>query len=306
MKNEIKARIDALIKENAVMLFMKGNKERPQCGFSKQVVEVLNQLTSDYATFDVLSDPEMREAIKVYSDWPTIPQLYIDGEFIGGCDVVLDLLDKGELPALLHLKKAEVAPKIVLSDKAIQAFKNAQQEGEADHAIRIAVSADFEHSLSFDEKSDDDFLIEIDGLKLVIDAYSAARAEDLKIDFVTDKLDSGFSFENPNEPPAVKDMSVEELYKAHSENKPLLLIDVRPHKEWELAHISFARPFEQMSKEEINALDKESLIVFHCHHGGRSRIAAEKWRNKGFKNIYNLTGGIDAWSRKVDPQVPMY
>ncbi len=73
---------------------MKGTKERPQCGFSKQVVQVLNQLVSDYATVDILADQEMREGIKVYSSWPTIPQLYIHGEFIGGCDIVLDLQQK--------------------------------------------------------------------------------------------------------------------------------------------------------------------------------------------------------------------
>lgn len=288
------------------MLFMKGNKERPQCGFSKQVVEVLNHLISNYATFDVLSDPEMRDAIKEYSDWPTIPQLYIDGAFIGGCDIVLDLLDKGELPALLHLKKATTAPHLELSQEAIQAFTNAGADKATEEAIRITVSADFEHGLSFDQKEPDDFVVNFGELSLVIDPYSAARAEGLKINFVTDKLDAGFSFENPNEPPLVQDMSVEELFQAHGDNKRLLLIDVRPQAEWDLAHISFARSLFQMTPEEINKLDKNSLIVFHCHHGGRSRVAAEKWRAQGFKNLYNLVGGIDAWSRKVDPSVPTY
>lgn len=306
MRNEVRARIDALIKDNFVMLFIKGTRDRPQCGFSKQVVEALNHFTNDYTTFDVLSDPEMREGIKEYAQWPTIPQLFVDGEFIGGCDIVLEMLEKNELPRILQLKKASAAPKFHVSETALAAFVNAQKEGNSDELIRIVVSADYEHSLSFDQKSDDDFLVELGGLKLIIDAYSATRANGLNIDFINDKLDSGFSFDNPNEPPPVQDMSVEELYQAHSENKQLLLIDVRPRLEWELAHISFARPIEQMNNDEINALDKESLIVFHCHHGGRSRMVAEKWRNKGFKNLYNLTGGIDAWSRKVDPQIPTY
>lgn len=305
VRNEIRASIDSLIQNNGVMLFMKGSKERPQCGFSKQVAEILNHLVGDYATFDVLSDPEMREAIKEYSEWPTIPQLYVNGEFIGGCDIVLDLLEKGELHAILGLKKASKAPHIELTAEAIKAFGNAQKETE-DEAIRITVSADFEHGLSFDHADGDDFQINCGTIKLIIDPYSAARAEGLKVDFVTDKLDSGFSFENPNEPPLVKEMSVEELFKAHSDNKKLLLIDVRPRAEWEMAHIAFAKPLERMTSEEINAIDKNSMIVFHCHHGGRSRMQAEKWRHRGFRNLYNLVGGIDAWSRKVDPTVPTY
>lgn len=307
MRSEIKANIDSLIKNNSVMLFMKGNKERPQCGFSKQVVEVLNQMLSDFSTFDVLSDPEMREGLKEYSQWPTIPQLYIDGEFIGGCDIVLDLLDKGELPKLLRLKKASTPPRLELSDEAIKAFINAGAEKSSDEeGIRITISPSFEHGLSFDQAEADDFKVNFGDVKLVIDPYSAARADGLKIDFITDKLDAGFSFDNPNEPPLVQDMSVEELYQAHSDDKKLLLLDVRPQAEWEMAHIPFARPLHKMSTDEINNLDKNSLIVFHCHHGGRGRIAAEKWRAQGFKNLFNLVGGIDAWSRKVDPSVPTY
>ena len=86
------------------MLFMKGTRERPQCGFSKQVIEVLNHFLSDYGTFDVLSDGEMREGIKEFSEWPTIPQLYVNGEFIGGCDIVKEMYQSGELQELLKDK----------------------------------------------------------------------------------------------------------------------------------------------------------------------------------------------------------
>ncbi|MCA9507205.1 MAG: Grx4 family monothiol glutaredoxin [Myxococcales bacterium] len=306
MNSEVKTTIDALIKNNSIMLFMKGSKERPQCGFSKQVVEVLSHLVSDFASFDVLSDSTIREAIKEYSDWPTIPQLYVNGEFIGGCDIVLDLLDKGELPEILGLKKAQTVPHIEVSPAAIQAFINAQQEKNDDEAIRISISTDFAHGLSFDQSNSNDFKIEVNGVTLIIDPYSATRADKLKIDFITEKLDSGFSFENPNEPPHVKEMSVEELKQVQLENKTFHLIDVRPQAERDLAHITFARPLENISEEEIKTLDKNSMIVFHCHHGGRSRAQAEKWRNLGFKNLYNLTGGIDAWARKIDAKVPTY
>ncbi len=89
--------IDQLIRQNRVMLFMKGNRSFPQCGFSAAVVETLNKYGVSYHTFNVLQDQAVREGIKRYSNWPTIPQLYIDGEFVGGCDIVREMDANGEL-----------------------------------------------------------------------------------------------------------------------------------------------------------------------------------------------------------------
>ncbi len=89
--------IENLIRQHRVMLFMKGNKMFPQCGFSAAVVEVLKQQRVPFETFNVLSDATIREGIKEFSSWPTIPQLYVDGEFIGGCDIVRELHANGEL-----------------------------------------------------------------------------------------------------------------------------------------------------------------------------------------------------------------
>jgi len=87
--------------DHKVVLFMKGNREMPQCGFSGQVIHILNETGAGYETRDVLTDPNLREAIKRYSDWPTLPQLYIDGEFVGGCDIVTELFQTGELQKLV-------------------------------------------------------------------------------------------------------------------------------------------------------------------------------------------------------------
>ena len=76
---------------------MKGNRQMPQCGFSAQVVQILDSLVPDYDTVDVLSDPEVRQGIKEYSSWPTVPQLYVRGEFVGGCDIVTEMYQSGEL-----------------------------------------------------------------------------------------------------------------------------------------------------------------------------------------------------------------
>jgi len=94
---ETKAKIEQEIKDNKIILFMKGNKMAPQCGFSAQVVHILNSLGVEYETRDVLQDENLRQAIKEYTNWPTIPQLYVNQEFIGGCDIVTELYQSGEL-----------------------------------------------------------------------------------------------------------------------------------------------------------------------------------------------------------------
>ncbi len=101
MRDEIRKQIDDTIKGNDVVLFMKGSKIFPQCGFSARVVQVLKTVGVDFKDVNVLADPEIREGIKEYSNWPTIPQLYVKGNFIGGCDIVTELYQTGELQKIL-------------------------------------------------------------------------------------------------------------------------------------------------------------------------------------------------------------
>ena len=90
-------RIQSAIAQNKILIFMKGNRNFPQCGFSAATVAVFDELGAPYETIDVLSDPEVRDQVKAYSNWPTIPQVYIDGKFVGGCDIVRELYESGEL-----------------------------------------------------------------------------------------------------------------------------------------------------------------------------------------------------------------
>lgn len=97
MNDQLQKRIEQLINSSKVFLFMKGTPEEPQCGFSWKVVETLKGLGIDFKSFDILSDEEMRQAVKEYSNWPTYPQLYVKGKLIGGCDIVLEIAESGEL-----------------------------------------------------------------------------------------------------------------------------------------------------------------------------------------------------------------
>lgn len=94
-------RISEIVSANRIVLFMKGTPLFPQCGFSSRAVAILDRLGADYATVDVLQDQEIRAGIKAYSDWPTIPQLYIDGEFVGGSDIMMEMYEAGELQTMV-------------------------------------------------------------------------------------------------------------------------------------------------------------------------------------------------------------
>lgn len=106
MTPEVNDRIDNLVKQHKILVFMKGNKLMPQCGFSNNVVQILNTLGVPYETVDVLSDSDIRQGIKEYSNWPTIPQVYINGEFVGGSDVLIELYQKGELQQIVEVALA--------------------------------------------------------------------------------------------------------------------------------------------------------------------------------------------------------
>ncbi len=101
MSEQMMTQIGTEVKNTPVILYMKGDRDFPMCGFSAQVVQILNISNVDYETRNVLEDDDLRQTIKEYSDWPTIPQLYVNGEFVGGCDIVTELYQSGELKTLL-------------------------------------------------------------------------------------------------------------------------------------------------------------------------------------------------------------
>jgi monothiol glutaredoxin len=298
-------RIKGTIESNQVVLFMKGTRHMPQCGFSAQVVQILDGLGPKYETVNVLADPAIREGIKEYSSWPTIPQLYVGGEFIGGCDIVKELYASGELEQKLGVSSEPIAPpKVTIGETAVKAFRESlQEEGEF---VRLEVSPRFEHGLSIGPKQAGDLELSASGLTLLLDRSSASRADGVHIDMIKTPQGPAFKVTNPNEAPRVRPMSASELKaRIDSGEKPRIL-DVRTPEEREIAQIEGAELLDQDAAKKLLELDRDTLLVFHCHHGPRSQRAAEHFVSQGFKNVYNLSGGIDAWSLDVDPDVPRY
>ena len=106
MDSNTRSKIESLINSKPIFVFMKGNKLMPQCGFSNNVVQILNSLGMSFETFDVLSDMEIREGIKEYSNWPTIPQVYLKGEFLGGSDILIEMYNSGALKEKIEIELA--------------------------------------------------------------------------------------------------------------------------------------------------------------------------------------------------------
>ncbi len=182
---QVEARIQEIVDSGHAVLFMKGGPAAPQCGFSAQVVQVLNRLLPEYQTFDVLSDSEVREGVKEFSDWPTIPQLYVGGEFMGGCDIVKEMYDSGELHDALGVERPALAPDqvaISISAEAEQILREAQQQQQAE--LHFGIDARFQPFLGFGPAAGSEVRVQVGDLTFLLDQDSAARARGASITVV--------------------------------------------------------------------------------------------------------------------------
>jgi monothiol glutaredoxin len=305
MDAQTKDRIQSVIDANDIVLFMKGTPDQPRCGFSATIVQILGCLGVPFKGVDVLADPGIRDGIKEFSDWPTIPQLYVRKEFVGGCDIVKDMYGSGELEEKLGVAAPEVAPPaITVTPKAVEALRASLESPE--EGVRFEVGPKFEYGLSIGTRGPRDVIVDAGGLSLFLDRPSAQRANGTIIDFVTTPEGTAFKIENPNEPPKVKQMAPRTLADRLKSGEALNVYDVRTPAEREQASIDGTVLLDRAAQDAIMKLPKETPLVFHCHHGGRSQQAAEHFLGFGFKNVFNLSGGIDAWSVEVDPKVPRY
>ncbi len=307
LATETRDRIQQLVDANDVMLFMKGNRQQPQCGFSATVVRILDGLLPEYQTFDVLSDHEVREGVKAFSSWPTIPQLYVKGEFIGGCDIIQEMAGTGELFDALGVEApSSEPPTITISDAAAEALNAAQaQHGEGGRLLHLQIESDFRTGLTVAPRGAMDVEVSTNGVTLLMDPMTARRAEGVSIDLVDSPEGQGFKIDNPNAP-QVRQMSVEDLKSLLDSGEAHELLDVRTPEERATAAIPGSVLMTEMEAARLEQLPRDTMIVFHCHHGGRSQAAAEHFAARGFVNVHNVEGGIEAWSVRIDSSVRRY
>lgn len=302
----LRSRIESILNANRVVLFMKGQPSMPQCGFSAKAVGALQDLGVEFDHVNVLADAEIREGIKAYGEWPTIPQLYIDGELVGGSDIILQMAGNGELSSVLGLAAPDrTPPRITVTPAAVEMLRGALADSPG-ASLQLGIDARFQPNFQLAPHDDNAIAAESNGLRVQFDLASARRADGITIDWVDDIRGKGLAIDNPNAPKAVQELSVrdaDDQLRAGS----LTVVDVRPADERAIAAIN--APFETFdgdNRARLEALPKDTALAFLCHHGGRSAQAAEQFRALGFTKVSNITGGIDAWSNEVDNGVPKY
>lgn len=306
LPDALRAHLQSIVDAHPVVLFMKGTRRSPQCGFSATVVGLLDAMLPDYHTVDVLADPAVRDGLKDFSDWPTFPQLYARGRFVGGADIVKELHGRGELASTLGVTATVRAPTLQVTEAAKRAFREAAREADG-AVLRMEVSAGFRHDLFFGDPDPLDVTVDLgEGLMMHFDPGSAHRADGVRIDYAVGSQGGGFTIDNPHEPAKVRQLSPPMLAEMMRSGKRFELVDVRTEEEHEVASLPGARLLDAAYEHELLAMDRATPIVFQCHHGVRSLHAAEHFLHKGFAEVYNLQGGIDAWSVTVDPTVPRY
>jgi monothiol glutaredoxin len=305
LSDTTRQKIEDLIQQNRVVLFMKGTPEAPMCGFSSKTVGLLDSVLDDYTSVDVLEDQEIREGIKVFGNWPTIPQLYIEGELVGGCDIVTAMFNSNELHDMLGVEAPDrTPPEVTITDAAAEKILEAMA-GHEGIGLHFAIDANWQSQFNVAPAEGHEIKVEANGITLFFDLASAQRARGVVIDWVETMQGAGLTIHLPEAPEPVKQMSVEDL-KLGLENNSVILIDVRGSEERALASLEAARIIDGSTMQEIEAMPKDTALAFICHVGNRSQVAAEHFRKQGFSNVSNVVGGIDAWSQQIDPSVPRY
>ena len=217
---DLRERIERTLNSNRVVLFMKGTPAQPRCGFSAKAVGILDGLIDDYGHVDVLSDSEIREGIKEYGQWPTIPQLYVGGELVGGSDIIEQMANSGELQGALGLPPPDrTPPRIEIGPAAVDMLRNAIKDAGGDVVVRMDIDPQYRTRLHLAQSDSNAITVNVDDIRVQFDLAGARRAEGLRIDWADDERGRGLVIDNPNAPAPVRSLSAADA-KARMEAGP--------------------------------------------------------------------------------------
>ncbi len=291
----VRERIEQQIASHNVVLYMKGTPKMPQCGFSAKTAGMLDSLLSgDFAAFNVLEDESIREGIKVFGNWPTIPQLYINGELVGGCDIVTEMFNAGELHEMLGMEKPDrTPPEIEITDAAAEKVR-AFLDAYPDQHLHFSIGSDWDAQFQVGPKGGDEIAAASNGITVLMDLASAQRARGAKIDWVESMQGEGLSLELPGAPAPVRQMNAAELQDRLNSGERLLIVDTRNEADRSARPLEIARPLDAELMAELKDADPALPLVFVCNAGVSSQAVAEHYRKQGFVQVFNLEGGVEA------------
>ncbi|HEY6940355.1 Grx4 family monothiol glutaredoxin, partial [Dokdonella sp.] len=255
-----RARIESLLADHHVVLFMKGTRLAPQCGFSAAAADRLNALLDDYHSVDVLADEEIRAGIKEFGQWPTIPQLYIGGELVGGADIVQSMFDSGELHRVLGVAAPDrTPPRLTISDAAAEKVRAALADA-GDAKLFLVVDGRFQPQFQLREPGDHDIVAVANGLEVRFDAASAQRARGASIDWTRTPHGEGLAIHLPQAPQAIRSLDVQQL-KRRMQAGDIMVVDVRPDHDRAIAPFAGAEAFTPDTHARLTSLPKDTALA---------------------------------------------
>lgn len=258
---------------------------------------ILDELTGgDYASFNVLEDETIREGIKDYGNWPTIPQLYIERELVGGCDIITEMYNAGELHGMLGLEKPDrTPPEIEITDAAAEKIRGFLEAYPGQH-LHFTIGTDWNAQFQVGPRQGHEIEAESNGIGVLMDLASAQRARGARIDWAETLQGEGLKLDLPGAPAPVRQMTPAELQQRMNAGERILVIDTRAEADRHDRPLEFARPLDADLMAELNDGDPNLPLVFVCNVGESSQQYAEHYRKQGYREVYNLAGGAEALS----------
>lgn len=295
LDSDVRAMIEQQIAASEVVLFMKGSPKMPQCGFSAKTAGMLDSLLNGaYAAYNVLDDERLREGIKAFSDWPTIPQLYIRGEFVGGCDIITEMYNAGELHEMLGLEVPDrTPPEITITERAATEIRGFLEQHPGQY-LHFSVTPDWEARFEIGPRGGHEIATEAAGMTVLMDLATAQKAKGATIDWVDTMQGSGLKLDLPGAPPAVKSITPDELQARLNQGEGIWVVDTRPEPDRQAKPVDFAKPLDADMMARLKEADPEQPVVFMCHVGITSLKIAEHYRKQGMTQLFNLEGGVEA------------
>jgi monothiol glutaredoxin len=215
------------------------------------------------------------------------------------------MFNSGELHESLGLEKPDrTPPDVEMTEAAAEKIREAMQ-GHESLGLHLQIDPDFQARFSLAPAQGDEITVETAGIRVLFDLASAQRARGAHIDWIETVQGEGLSIRLPEAPTPIPQMEVEELHR-RMQDDAITLVDVRNDEERSKATIDGALVMNADVMAQLEAMPKDTPMAFLCHTGGRSNIAAKHFRKLGFEDVYNVAGGIHAWSQRVDPSVPTY
>ena len=313
-----KEAVKDVVTEDKIVVFAKGTKEMPRCGFSARAIQVVESVGKPFKVVDILSDPSIRPALVAFSSWPTTPQVYLDGEFLGGSDIIMELYESGELQKKIassygeEFKEVQDNQRVDVTDEALGKVKEFMETDLEFLRLSVQVKdGDRAYSLELDSHTSAaaDLKWKVKGLTVIVAKAMSELFDKLEVSWVNKDGNEGFAVKEVGNPPAlpipidIDKADLARLMRSEIKDGKLWIVDVREDDEWKSGHGEEAvhLPLSRLEKEwKDKGFDSKDTLVFYCAAGKRSLSAANHFRHKlGFPNTRSLVGGIGNYPSNI-------